>query len=121
MTNSTVSGNSTSTGGGIYISNISGPGALNFTNSTIANNTATGPGGGLLFINTFGNVTVNLHSSIFADNIAGLNPDLDGTFNSQGYNLIEESTGAMITGDTTGNITFQDPFSVHSPIMADLP
>ncbi|MEO7723252.1 MAG: right-handed parallel beta-helix repeat-containing protein, partial [Chthoniobacterales bacterium] len=111
MTNCTVSGNSAEGGSGIYIVYIdTTDGMVNVTNSTIANNTATGQGGGLIFIRTFDNgATVNLRNSLIANNTAGLNPDLDGAFNSQGYNLIEDTTGATFFGDTTGNITGQDP------------
>ena len=117
MTNSTVSGNTAQRSyGGIYIYNINGGAgaAVNFTNSTIVNNRTPGRNGGLLFDNSFSNVTVNLRNSIFANNTDnGTSPDLGNifgsTYNSQGYNLIRSTTGATITGTTTGNITGVDP------------
>ena len=114
MTNSTVSGNTAQRNiGGIYIYNING-GTINFTNSTIVANRAVGRNGGLLFDNSSSNVTVNLRSSIFANNTDnGTSPDLGNifgsTYNSQGYNLIRSTTGATLTGTTTGNITGVDP------------
>ena len=59
--------------------------------------------------NSSGN-TVNIRNSIFANNTAGgTAPDIFGTVNSQGYNLIRNTTGATINGTTTGNITGVDP------------
>ena len=113
MTNSTVSGNTAQRNvGGIYIYNINSV-AFNFTNSTIVANRAVGSYGGIL-TNLVNNLTVNLRSSIIANNSDnGTSPDLgnlDGsTYNSQGYNLIRNTTGATVTGTTTGNITGVDP------------
>jgi hypothetical protein len=45
-----------------------------------------------------------------ANNVAtGTAKDILGTVVSQGYNLIRNTTGATITGDTATNITGQDP------------
>ena len=80
----------------------------NIESSTIVNNTATGTGGGVVRASTTN--PVNLHNSIFANNTDnGTAPDIQGTVVSQGFNLIEITTGATITGTTTGNITGQDP------------
>ena len=110
ITNSTISGNivtTTSTvgnGGGIYA-----VGVLTLTNATVVNNSATFDGGGLYRPTSSGNA-VNIRNSIFANNInGGTAPDIFGTVNSQGYNLIRSTTGATINGSTTGNITGVDP------------
>jgi CSLREA domain-containing protein len=100
ITNSTISGNTASSnGGGLY--NING-GSVNLTNVTIANNSATtGTGGGV--DNSDGALTVNVRNSIIADNSALTAPDFRGTLTSQGYNLIENTAGTTISGETTGN------------------
>lgn len=97
--NSTLSGNiGTSQGGAIL--NDSGAQLL-VTYSTIANNGAES-GGGVYTTNT--NVTVK--STIIAGNDAdpdiGEGPDVWGTFNSQGYNIVgndQDSSGFGATGD----------------------
>ncbi len=109
MSNSTVSGNTAgSNGGGIYASGVSTT-IVNITNSTIVNNTATVNGGGVQRASTTN--PVNLRNSIVANNIAngGTSPDVLGTINSNGFNLIRNTTGATFTGDTSTNITGQDP------------
>jgi CSLREA domain-containing protein len=118
ITNSTLSGNSVSgsgnstngpgsQGGGIF----HWSGTLTLTNSTLSGNSVSGgsvnQGGGIYnqapgTFNTGG--TVNSSNSIIAANTAATGPDVFGAFSSQGYNLIGNSGGATITGDTTGNI-----------------
>ncbi len=109
ITNSTISGNLAGrNGGGIYASGVTTT-IVNITNSTIVNNTATINGGGVQRASTTN--PVNLRNSIFANNVAngGTSPDVLGTVNSNGFNLIENTTGATFTGDTSTNITGQDP------------
>ncbi|MCM3872256.1 MAG: CSLREA domain-containing protein [Pyrinomonadaceae bacterium] len=105
LTNSTVSGNTASAGhsGGIF--NLGG--TLTLTNSTVSGNTASSDGGGIF--NSGG--TVNLRNTIVANNTvgAGTGPDLNGAFNSQDHNLIENTSGATFTGTVTHNITGLDP------------
>ena len=48
-------------------------------------------------------------NSILADNTAGYDRDCSGSIFSAGHNLIEFVSSCSITGDTTGNITGQDP------------
>lgn len=91
---------------------------VNLRNVTIANNTAdsdnalnvgsNGNGGGIY---RFGSSTINLINTLVADNQTrgGLGPDISGTVNSQNFNLIENTAGAIITGTTTNNITGVDP------------
>jgi len=110
LTNSTVSGNTASgagnAAGGIF---ISGPSTLTLTNSTVCNNTvsASGSGGGI----SNNGSTVNLRNTIIANNTisSGSGPDLNGTFNSQDYNLIRNTSGASFSGTTTHNLTGVDP------------
>ncbi len=83
----------------------SGGGIWSDTNTTVTiDNSLTGWGGG---INVAGG-TLNMHNSIAANNITwNGGPDCTGT--SQGYNLIEDTAGCTVAGDTTGNITGSDP------------
>lgn len=104
VSNSTFSGNTAAGQGGGAI-RIDG-GTLTFTSLTIANNTTTGSGGGILNFSAM----INLRNSILANsNGSGGSPDIFGSVNSQGYNLIRSTMGATITGDTATNITGLDP------------
>jgi hypothetical protein len=118
MTNCTISGNTAGgNGGGISSQNtgdLSGPYTL--TNVTITNNVADSNnpqlfavGGGGICNRDSG--TMTLLNTIVAGNIdrGGRSPDCSGTINSQGHNLIQSTAGFTIEGDTTGNITGQDP------------
>ena len=104
LNNSTVSGNTTTHGaGGIY----NAPGATaTLTNVTVSGNTAAvgiSPGvvGG---IGNGGDAT--LKNTIVANNTPD---DCSGSITSAGHNLIEDTTGCTIGGDTTGNIIGFDP------------
>ena len=68
----------------------------NIDSSTITANTAGGISAG---------AAVNLADSIVAGNTAF---DVNGLITSDGYNLIENSSFATISGVTTGNILGQD-------------
>ncbi len=94
IVNSNISGNSSADdGGGVY-----GPGVtLSFV--TISNNIAGTSGGG-----SAGSVATVIKNSLIAGNSAPNGPDCAGTLNSQGYNLIGNTSGTTITGDPTGNI-----------------
>ena len=52
-----------------------------------------------------------MHSTIIAGNTdtGGISPDVAGELNSQGFNLIQDISGATIIGDLAGNIIGQDP------------
>jgi hypothetical protein len=100
VTNSTLSANSSSFAGGA----IHNHGTLTVTACTIARNTARSGGGvtndGLL----------NARNTVIAKNTAtGAADDVEGTLESDGYNLIGTTMGATITGDTTGNQVNVDP------------
>jgi CSLREA domain-containing protein len=121
MVNSTVSNNITGDGGsgtrdgglGGYGGAIYNQNFLNITNCTIAENQTQGffPGlGGGIYNFTGG--TVTLKNTLIADNTVpagGSGPDLSGTFNSQDYNLIKNTSGATINGVTTHNLTGVNP------------
>ncbi len=113
MVNSTVSGNFAGQDyGGIIWQNSSNEiFNLNITNSTIVNNTAASNVGGVGVTNASTTQLVNLRNTIVANNVAngGTAQDIGTSINSLGYNLIKNTTGATITGDTTTNITGQDP------------
>ncbi|RMH34716.1 MAG: CSLREA domain-containing protein, partial [Acidobacteria bacterium] len=99
--NSTISNNSApgGFGGGIYNFNAA---TLTIINSTVSNNSADFGGG----INNSGG-TVNARNTIIANNSAGSGPDFLGTINSQGSNLIKNTSGT--SGVTSADITGQDP------------
>lgn len=99
LTNVTMSGNSASGQGGAILTGS----LVNLTNTTISGNSAN-EGGGIL--NTTS--VVNSQNTIIAGNSANSSPDFAGSLNSQGYNLIGNTSGTTITGDTTGNILNQN-------------
>jgi CSLREA domain-containing protein len=108
LANSTVSGNTPGNGNGGGIANNSG--TLTLTNSTVTGNiTGNGARGGGIYFQVG---TANIKNTIVANNTVGSGgsgPELFGTFNSQDYNLIKTTAGATLTGNTTHNITGQDP------------
>ncbi len=134
VTRSTFLDNQASNGGAIYSS-----GPVTITNSTISSNSATSNGGGFFFENqlaSLNNVTVvdnvadsdnngsgdgggiyvglgtmTFNNTLMARNVdrGGQRPDCRGTLSSQDYNLIQDTSGCTIVGDTTGNIVGQDP------------
>lgn len=106
LINSTISGNASidSNGGGIYLHSQA---TAYVYNTTIAGNSAAN-GGGL-----FNSGTFNLQNTIIADNTAttsGNSPDCTGTaLTSNGFNLIGEDLGCLLTGSSTGMIVDMDP------------
>jgi uncharacterized repeat protein (TIGR01451 family) len=126
LTNSTVSGNWTGgNGGGMF----SGHDTPTLNNVTLKDNVASGDGGGLYVKPGY---AVNVANSIFAGNSdtssPAQSPDCSGTLISQGYNLIQDTTGCFIGGDTTGNLTGKDAVldtlgdnGGHTPTHALLP
>ncbi len=105
LTNTTISGNtidgSGSAGAGILLVG-NAPATLN--NVTIADNHGAfgSTGGGIGAILGVGALT--LSNTIVADNTAGAAPDCGTSIASGGFNLIGDTTGCTVTGDTTGNI-----------------
>ena len=112
ITNSTISGNQTGVGGspagaGGSGGGIASAGTLTLTSSTVTANNATGSGGGLA--RTAGVTT--LQNSIIGANTSGTAPDISGTVQSDGFNLIQSTSGATINqnGGAGPDITGQDP------------
>jgi CSLREA domain-containing protein len=103
LTNTTISRNLGTWGGGFY---SDGSTSDVIISSTICSNRAFNYGG----INTVGQMIIG--NSIVAGNLAdgfGGISDCSGTVNSLDYNLIQNTTGATITGVTTHNIYGKDP------------
>jgi hypothetical protein len=105
VSNSTLAGNSASqNGGGIATDPFA---SVTVSNSTLAGNSAGQNGGGIA-TGFFASVT--LANTIVAGNHAATSgPDVNGTINSTGHNLIQLTQGATITGPATGDIYGQDP------------
>jgi hypothetical protein len=99
ITNSTISNNivSNNADGGGGVSNI---GTTLLTNATVSGNTASGPGGGVR--NASG--TLSVRNTIVAGNTADTDPDVAGTLNSLGNNLIGISAGSNgVTNNVNGD------------------
>ena len=103
LTNTTITGNtSDSSGGGIF-----NRGTLTLTNVTIAGNKADNfdpeSGGGIFNVM---NAQVNVANSIIAGNTVNIGPDVMGSFNSFGNNLIGETDGSTgwNSADLTGTV-----------------
>lgn len=105
----TFSSNTASEGGAIY----SDHGVFTFKSSTISGNTATGGagtrgGGGIVSTGTStpgNNGTAYFENTIVAGNTAPLAPDVWGTMESRGHNLIgnpDSNSGFTGTGDQIG-------------------
>jgi CSLREA domain-containing protein len=102
VNNTTISGNSCLvSGGGI----LNAAGTLTVSSATIVGNTCR-LGAGLTASDT-----TYLKNSIVAGNTATDSDggDMSGLITSQGYNLLGTSTGSLVTGNTTGNISGVDP------------
>lgn len=109
ITNTTITANTTTGGGGGYYNDSGATATL--TNVTVTANGAdsdangSGNGGGLA--NGSSSATaVKVQDSIIAGNTdgGGQAPDCDGKIDSQGYNLIQSTTGCTLGGDLTGNV-----------------
>jgi predicted outer membrane repeat protein len=112
LSNVTVSGNTaTGQGGGLYNDGAADPagdgGILICRNCTISDNHAP-IGGGVAFAAARPG-TARFADSVIGGNSASASPDCDGELTSQGHNLIQDTTGCAVTGDTTGNIAGAEP------------
>jgi hypothetical protein len=118
LTNCTVSGNFAAPGAGGGVACFFG--GVQFESCTVVSNAAylfefgSGNGGGI----AVADFVAKSHNSIFAGNIStnrdsmlppGSGPDISGTLISQGFNLILNTSGAVITGDLQGNTIGVDP------------
>jgi hypothetical protein len=93
ITDSTLAGNAMARGSGAGIYNVR---ALTVTDCTISGNLGD-QGGGL---DNAGSGTIRIGNTIVAGNQASASPDVAGTLNSQGYNLIGDGTGGGGFTDT---------------------
>lgn len=107
LVNSTLSGNSSTTAalnnnpGALY--QHSGTADLN--NVTIISNTSAGSVGGIMQVGGI----LSLRNTIVAGNSSASAADISGTVTSQGYNLIQSTTGYTLTGVLTGVVTGTAP------------
>lgn len=117
VTNSTFSGNQTKhEGGGLMLTWNYGNLMNHLGNLTIVGNVAdsdqngVGNGGGI-YITDSGDTPGRFVNSLIAGNIdtGGEAPDCGGALVSDGYNLIQDPTGCIISGTLTGLITNMDP------------
>lgn len=104
ISNSTLSRNSAGNAGAIYNNNST----ITLTNSTVSGNSATETGGITTNSGTFN--PTNARNSIIAKNTDETGrPDFQGRLDSQGYNLIGNTSGTSITGTKKGNQLNVDP------------
>jgi predicted outer membrane repeat protein len=100
ISNSTFARNTASSGGGLYHIGDS-PEVLSLSSVTFANNEATGSGGGVYAEPRVEEVAAaRLRATILSGNEAPEGPDAFGTFDSRGYNLIGDTSGATGFGAT---------------------
>ena len=85
-------------GGGLYSRDT--PVVPSLISCTISNNISSGSGGGVLISNS----ACSARNSILAQNTAPEKPDCAGTIVSEDYNLIQNTTGCTVTGQTSHNI-----------------
>jgi hypothetical protein len=125
LINTTISGNiAGNRGGGIFLfqSSAQFPTVLNLYNATIVNNMANSnlsgvDQGGGIHNYTYDGITPTVYArnSLIANNvrrtglITSTPNDCYGPLSSEGYNLIESTTGCTINGVTTGNKLGLDP------------
>jgi transcriptional regulator with XRE-family HTH domain len=94
VTNSTVSDNSSDgNGAGIAIEGTTAQATL--TSSTIYGNRAGNQGGGIF--NSADNKQLVMSNSLVAANTAFVGPDIAGSLTSHGYNLIQDTVGAIFS------------------------
>jgi hypothetical protein len=92
MTNSTISSNSATNGGGVY--NIGTETALNILSSTLSNNAAYQDGGSVYNL-----ASLEIGNTIFNRGNSGTNIfNSGGTVTSDGYNLSSDDGGGYLTG-----------------------
>lgn len=122
VTDSTIAGNNAEDGGGIFSDSM-----LTVTNSTISDNSSDGKGGGIFvlqgpdtqvaitFCTIYGNRAGStgggiyndarnkqfvMSNSIVASNTAVAGPDIVGPLTSNGYNLVQDTFGAIFNSNS---------------------
>jgi predicted outer membrane repeat protein len=98
--NSTLDDNTATDGGAISCHN---DGSTSLYSVTVTFNQATTNGGGISCPDA------SMEGSILHRNAAVMGPEIYGTLESLGYNLIASTSGATITGSTTGNLIGINP------------
>jgi TIR domain/Trypsin-like peptidase domain/AAA ATPase domain len=93
LTNSTISDNRATEGGGILANEDS---QANIIFCTIYDNAATSEGGGIAIVAYKSNRSgqVKMRNNLVAGNHAPTAPDISGTLTSDGYNLVQDISGA---------------------------
>ncbi len=114
LVNSTVTSNSAGVDGG----GISTSKTTHLYNATITNNTADSNGdgsgnGGGVYVSGLVSATLTVRNSLVAGNFDSSTGtrhlDCSGVITSEGYNLVEDTTGCTIVGSPFGNITAVSP------------
>jgi hypothetical protein len=93
VTNSTLSRNAADNGGGL----LGTAGTATVTSSTLSGNFAAATGGG---IDQTGSGRITLRNTLVAGNTAPASPDVDGSLDSHGHNLIGDGSGGLGYADT---------------------
>lgn len=101
LLNSTVTDNTAQNGGGVYVAGTGGT-SSSISFATIVRNRGTVSGGGV-----YSSANLLMRATIVALNEAPLNPDIAGSGNSVGYNLIE--TGNLAWSNHATDIYGVDP------------
>jgi CSLREA domain-containing protein len=118
--NSTLHGNNAGGGGGA-IYNSSPDARINISNSTISQNFAVANGGGGVNNNNAGDVKII--NTLIANNGSQLGPDLLGSFDSLGHNLLTNINGSsgftLGTNNPNGDLVGA-PFAPVFPILGPL-
>lgn len=115
LVNSTISANVSNgeSGGGLHVQG----GNVAIRHSTIVKNVASVRGGGIG--STLSNAhTITLENTLIADNVALSEPDVDARVTSNGYTLIGDSTGAVITGGV-GDLLDAAASPLNLDVLAD--
>ncbi len=114
LVGSTVSGNGGSPGGGIF----------NASSVTLTNSTSSGnEGGGIINLAFSSAATLTMSNATLADGFSNseigdtvtvysknsIISTCSGVLTSQGYNLIQSSSGCTISGELVGNVVGADP------------
>jgi hypothetical protein len=125
--NSTISGNTISASGGSTVGGgIYSIGPLQMTNCTVANNVSMSFAGGI----RRGTSTARIANCIIASNSAPSFPDVSGTFVSDGYNLVGNTSGGSgfgATGDLLNTNALLGPLAENGgctpthPLLAGSP
>lgn len=120
LANSTVSGNKANENGGAIYVEADGDGytgRASINNSTFANNIADNDGngtgdGGAFFNQSYSNGSrISIRNTLLGAHTdrGGQAPVCFGKITSFGYNLVRDTKGCTLEGDTTGNLLNVDP------------